>query len=234
LWTNDLITIPLDFTYWYRKEDAGEWYKTKPELVIELIKRIKNFIPVTDVLLDGAFATKKIVNYLISSNIGYHIRCPRNRVIERTDGSKQQLQHCPELFMVRNQKYKTIKTFCLGVSCFITAQKRKGKDNTSEVVYIISSKDIPPKEHIKSYGSRWAAEKFFRTSKQSLGLRDCQSTNRSKQELHFYCVMAAYTLLHQQKNYSRTKSIEEVLTILRYQKTSPKFQCFIDSMLTSM
>ena len=120
------------------------------------------------------------------------------------------------------------------VPCFITANKRKGKDKAYEIVYIISNKDVTPKKQVKSYEQRWAAEKFFRTAKQSLGLRDCQSTNQSKHELHFYCIMVGYTLLHHQKNYSRQRSIEEVLTVLRHQKTTPKFYRYIDSMLTFM
>ena len=234
VWTNGLITIPLDFSYWHRKKDSGDSYKKKSEIVIDLIEKVKNVIPVNDVLLDGAFATKGIINYLTTSNINYSIRCPRNRVIEKSDGTREQIQQCKELAMKRNQKYKTIKALCLGIPCFITAHKRKGKDNTYEVVYIMSNKCISPKKQVKCYDQRWVAEKFFRTAKQSLGLRDCQSINHNKQALHFYCIMVGYTLLHYQKNYSQKKSIEEVLTVLRYQTTTPKFYRYIDSMLTFM
>ena len=195
---------------------------------------MKKVISVTDILLDGAFATKSIINYLTTSNINYSIRCPRNRLIEKSDGTREQIKHCRELSMKRNEKYKTIRASCLGVPCFITANKRKGKDKAYEIVYIISNKDVTPKKQVKSYEQRWTAEKFFRTAQQSLGLRDCRSTNQSKHELHFYCIMVGYTLLHHQKNYSRQRSIEEVLTILRHQKTTPKFYRYIDSMLTFM
>jgi hypothetical protein len=37
VWSNGSITLPLDFTFWHRKKDAGDSYKKKTELVQELI-----------------------------------------------------------------------------------------------------------------------------------------------------------------------------------------------------
>ena len=51
-----------------------------------------------------------------------------------------------------------------------------------------------------------AVEKFFRTSKQSLGVKDCQSTSVEKQRAHIFATFVAFTELENQKIFKKKKS----------------------------
>jgi hypothetical protein len=46
--------------------------------------------------------------------------------------------------------------------------------------------NLTPKQHILAYEHHWPIEKFFRTAKQHLGVRDCQSTSIKKQRAHIF------------------------------------------------
>ena len=195
----------------------------------ELIHRLKSLIPIDYAILDGAFASFKMIDFFNKNNINYCMRIPRNRVIISQDGTKEQLQKHPALKLKRNQRYKTIVAIYKGIECFFTAHKRYSKKKKAlDVVYIVSSLNISPKEQAKAYNIRWNIEKMFRTTKQSLGLADCQSTNIEKQRLHIFSVFLSYALLEEQKLYYKKKSVEEVLRSIRIQKTlPPRFESYL-------
>jgi len=176
-------------------------------------------------LLDGAFASINMLCFFKKHSFDFCMRIARNRVIISKNGIKAQLQKHPMLRFKRNQCYKTINATYKGVECFFTAHKRYSKNrNSYDIVYIVSSLNIPAKEQAKAYNIRWNIEKIFRTTKQSLGLTDCQSTSLQKQQLHIFSVFLAYTKLEEQKVYRRKKSVEQILTNMRAQKTS--LNCF--------
>jgi uncharacterized protein (DUF169 family) len=63
------------------------------------------------------------------------------------------------------------------------------------IVYQVSNVAAPAKKHVQIYGFRSNIEKFFRTSKQHLGLAHCQMCSKSAQENHIFNVFFAYALL---------------------------------------
>ncbi|MBD3231451.1 transposase [Candidatus Dependentiae bacterium] len=115
------------------------------------------------------------------------------------------------------------------MECFFTAHKRySNSGKSSNIVYIISSLNIPAKEQAKTYNIRWNIEKMFRTTKQSLGLVDCQCLEIEKQRTHILSVFFAFAKLEEQKIFKRKKSIEQVLMDLRIQKIYMKnFQSYL-------
>jgi hypothetical protein len=233
-WSNGKITVPLNFNFWGRYKDLGELYEKKTDLVKRLIKFAKiNEIPFEEILLDGAFASKDMLNFLESEQIKFTIRIPKNRKITSQAGIFKLSEH-PGLQLKKNQKYKTIHGAYKGVFAYFTAHKRAGTNNTKEIVYIISNVNRPPAEHVAEFAKRWDAEKCFRSIKQYLGLADCQSTNADKQKLHIFTVMTAYTVLQLIKFDKKKSSVEAILHLIRFQKKHHFLLDYIDLEQTIM
>ena len=223
-WTNLKMTIPLDFNFWINRWLITK-YKKKTELAEELILKLSNLINFNYVALDGAFASKNMIEFFVKNSINFCMRIAKNRVIISQKGIRAQLQNHSELKFKRNQCYKTIKGTYKGLSCFFTAHKRYQKNRRSyQIVFIISNLNIPAKEQAKAYGIRWNIEKMFRTMKQSLGLGDCQCLSQKKQAAHIFSVFLTYAKLEEQKIYKRKKSPEEILKKIRGQKDTFKLQ----------
>src|SRR5579872_578293 len=187
-WSNGKVTIPLDYDLWIRKKEILEGYRTKIEIAQELLLSIKaQGIPVKEALMDGAFASEAMIKFLKTNDMRFTMRIPTNRVIQ-TEKEKNQLSKHSELQMKGNERYKTIQGSYKGEQLFFTAHKRNGKNDTKEVVFIVSDVERKPKEHVQEYDDRWPAEKYFRSSKQHIGISQCQSTDSDKQEFHIFSV----------------------------------------------
>lgn len=217
IWSNGKVNVPFDFIKWLRKKDSVDAYKSKSKLVQELILSIERKIPISEILLDGAFASKEMINFFIEQKMNFTIRIPCNRVIEIDDNSFQ-LRDCSQLKFKRNEKFKTVYAAYKGFNLFFTAHKRKSKKGSYETVYIVSNVKRKPKEHIFAYNKRWTQEKFHRTSKQHLGLAHCQSTKVNKQDAHIFLIMYSYALLQVMKFDKKKKSVEVILHYIRCQK----------------
>lgn len=223
-WTDGIVTIPFMYTNWLRRADAGDHYQKKTDITLTVIMdAVQNNIPFTRILLDGAFATKKIIHTLTQLNLEFIIRMPKNRVITTTDGVLAQIKKHPMLKLHGNTRYRVIKAVCQDMQCFIIAYKRKGRNGTIETVFLISNVALDPKKYVEQYAIRWNTEKFFRTSKQSLGMLDCQSTSKQKQDEHLHHVMVAYAALEHEKICRRKKSPEDILRCLRFRNSLSTF-----------
>ena len=221
-WTNTKITIPLDFIFWINQR-LTPMYKKKRELAEELILKLKQLINFDYVAMDGVFASEPMLQFCKKHVINFCMRIAKNRVIVSKNAIEAQLQNHPKLKFKRNERYKTIIGTYKGIECFFTAHKRYSNSGKSwNIVYIISSLNIPAKEQAKAYNIRWNIEKIFRTTKQSLGLGDCQCLEIEKQRIHIFSVFFAYAKLEEQKLFKRKKSVEQVLNDFRIQKTHMK------------
>jgi len=223
VWSNGMISIPFNFETWLRKKDAGNKYKTKIEIAQVLILSARRVIPFSEVMLDGAFASQKMIRFVIELNQKFTMRIPRNRVVNIGNRSFQ-LRYCPAFLFNKNKKFKTICACYKGFRCYFTANKRKTKNDKFEVVFIVSNVKRTPQEHVVAYKKRWPQEKFHRTAKQKLGLADCQSTYRNKQHAHIFLVMTTYAQLELMKIYKRKKSPEEIVNLFRHQKSPKDFR----------
>jgi len=58
---------------------------------------------------------------------------------------------------------------------------------------------------------------MFRTLKQSLGIKDCQSTSIQKQRAHIFATFLAFAEIEKQKIFKKKKSPEQVLKKIRFQ-----------------
>jgi len=235
LWSDGKITIPFNIDFWLRKKDAEELYKKKTEIAKELILLAKKQgIPVKEVRLDGAFSSVDMLLFFIQQKVKLTMRTHSNRVVISKQG-KYKLSEQPKLKMKGNEKYKTIRASYKGIKgLYFTAHKRKSTGGGTEVVYIVSTVKRTPKGHVEAYEGRWPVEKKIRTSKQSLGITHCQSTNIEKQRFHIFCVMVAYAILQLTQNDKRKKSVEEVLHAIRREKRYDIVLKYIDLERTLM
>jgi hypothetical protein len=235
LWSNGEVTIPFNLEFWLRKKDAGELYKKKTEIAKELILlAVQHDIPVEEARLDGAFLSVEMLQFFIEHKVHITVRAHSNRVVVSEQG-KYQLCKQPGLQMKGNEKYKTIAASYKGIEgLYFTAHKRKHYGGGTEIVYITSTVVRKPKEHVEAYDGRWPVEKKIRTSKQSLGITHCQSTDIEKQRFHIFCVMIAYAILQLAKADKRKKSVEEVLHVIRREKRYAIVLKYIDLERTLM
>lgn len=222
-WTNGKILIPLDFDFWVREKDLKDKgkYKKKTALTKDLILELKDKIAFAYISLDGEYGNKDFLKFIHENTLYYCIRMPRNRKVT-INGLKLKLNDQPKLKQIRNSKYKTAKGTYKGIPAFFTSHKRNGKNNTKQVVFIVSNLDLSPKGYVEAYSLRWPVEKMFRTLKQSLGLQQCQSVSEEKQRAHIFATFIAFTELEIQKINKKKKSPEQILKIYRAQNRIQK------------
>ena len=153
----------------------------------DIIVKLKDKIPFAYVLLDGAYGNEYCLKFLHENDLQYSIRMPKNRKVI-VDNLELKLKDQPRLKHKRNGQYKTVQGTYKGIPDFFTAHKRKGKNGTPQVVFIVSNlKGLPPKKYVEAYAGRWPVEKMFRTLKQSLGLQQCQSIFEKKTMRSHFC-----------------------------------------------
>tara|TARA_B100001964_G_C14158912_1_gene565686 strand:- start:122 stop:1177 length:1056 start_codon:yes stop_codon:yes gene_type:complete len=220
--------IPLDFLFWHNKTDPNGKYKTKIQLAMDLITQLYQAVEFDYIALDGAFASKEMIEFLERLGIKYSIRMPRNRNVV-IDDLKKRLDSQPVLTLVRNERCKTVKGFYQGNACFFTVHKRKKRGGGWEKIFIVSNMSITAKDHVDAYNRRWTIDKSFRTQKQYLGLKDCQMLSGDKQTFHILNVFLAYSFATIKKIAKKKKSVEDVLRTWRHSQDSKKIQNIFDN-----
>ena len=93
---------------------------------------------------------------------------------------------------------------------YFIAIRRTGKRGT-KIIYLIANFNTKARIYAKIYDSRWNIEKFFRTSKQYLGLKNSFSTDATIYLNHIKCVFFAYCLLQILMKKFRLNCIEDAI-----------------------
>ena len=168
-------------------------------------------------VLDGDYGNEFFLRFLHENSLKFSIRMPKNRKIV-ISGICTQLKNQKTFKLVKNERYKTEKGTYKEIPVYFTCQKRSGKNGSKQIVFVVSNlENLTPKQHILAYEFRWPIEKLFRTSKQHLGIQDCQSTSSQKQRAHIFAIFLAFTELEMQKIYKKKKSPEQALRIIKSQ-----------------
>ena len=116
------------------------------------------------------------------------------------------------------QMSRTIAAIWHDMPLFITAQRRLDRHGKETIVYLASTYKAKPRKHVANYRKRWLIEKFFRTAKQHLGLRDCFSRKITIQLCHIAGVFIGYSILQIVRKKLKHKTPEESIRHLRRQK----------------
>jgi len=236
VWSNGLVTVPLGFRYWYKKEQCEDEYKTKSKLAQELILECKNNDISFDYLLaDGLYFSIEMARFLEHHKIKFEMRAHSNRSIKVNEFIEQLKRH-PSLRLYRNQRKKTVKAEWHGLTLYFTVHKRKDKNGTYSIVFLVSNYIATPESHINRYEQRWEIEKMFRTMKQKLGLGHCSARKSNVHTQHIYAVFISYAFLQHEKKIRNLSNVETVISHLLDAKSmslynlihsfNRNFQCF--------
>jgi len=229
--TNGKITIPITFKTWYSEKTFPERHQTRIKLAQEIMVEIKSQYPNLMFLLDGGFSSEDMLRFCETNRIKFCMRFNSNKKI--IIGSKEaQIRHHKLLKEVGGRDKRIVHGFYKGIGLYFVAFKRKEKSGKIKFVYLVTNVKETPKKTIKTYKKRWNIEKFFRTAKQHLGLRDCQALSAAKQEVHIWAVFVSYAWLQFQKSKQKTKNPEQILHKIRRKKDRNlivEFETFIES-----
>jgi len=211
--------FPFTGDFLFPAELAKDAKKRKLELfkaIVRLTQKLfshKNII----VVADGAFATVAVLTWLIENNIKFEIRLARNRKITY-NGTRLRVDEIKGFTPKGRQMARTVKAFWHNLDLFISAERRIDKYGNETIVYLASNYKTSPIMHVKNYKKRWPIEKFFRTSKQHLGLQECFSTKMETQKKHIASVFLAYSIVQLEMKKRRLKKPEEAIRALKMYK----------------
>ena len=217
--TNGKITIPITFKTWYSEKDYPDKHKTRIELAQVLMIEIHKMAPGIMFLMDGAFSSAGMIGFCRTHKMKYCMRFHSNKKV-LVNGEVAQIRKHERIKILTNKRGRVVKGYYKGEEVFLVAFKRKEKKGKVNIIYLVTNEREAPKKTIAAYKKRWGIEKVFRTTKQHLGLRDCQARSASKQEGHIFAVFVAYAFLAIQKNNYGAKNPEQILHKIRRSKSS--------------
>jgi len=224
VWSNGLVTIPLKFEYAFQKDVVGDKYCTKSVLAQKLIVDCKQNVQFRYLLGDGHYSTKYLLNFVAESNLQYTGKIAKNRVVETSDGVREQLKNHPGLKLLRNERSKKIRAQYAGHWFYFSVHKRKNRSGDFTYVYFVSTLDVNPKKYLEMYAGRWSIESTFRTMKQHLGFAQCQSRDLDRQRVHLLSIFFSYGFLESIKTEQSLKNPEEAIKLLRKLKSRQTMQ----------
>ncbi|KKQ32641.1 MAG: hypothetical protein US49_C0006G0092 [candidate division TM6 bacterium GW2011_GWF2_37_49] len=168
-----------------KKARGKKKYRSKVEIAQELISYlVSQGVEFDFVSLDGTFPTPNMFVFFQKTKHKFITRIPSSRCVVTRGGKRLQLKHVPALKLLRNEREKTIKAKLYGKTYFFTAYKRKKRFGGWETVFLVSNMKLLAKQQVEEYNLRWPQEKINRTSKQKLGMHQCQMLALSKQKAH--------------------------------------------------
>ena len=185
---------------------------SKMEIIQKIILHVQEIFSDKKIIVvaDGAFPSVEMLSWCIQKNISAEFRIHNNRKV--TFENKHELvKNIEALQPTGKQKCRTIKVIWHKLNLYLTAQKRISKNGKESIVYQVSTYFAKPSKHVKIYKKRWPIEKMFRTTKQHLGLQECQSTKMNTQLNHAAAVLLAYSNIIVQQKKKKLKTPEEAL-----------------------
>lgn len=216
--TDGRYAFPFTGDFLFPKELAKDAKQRKLALFKAIVRLAQELFPHKNIIVvaDGAFATVEILTWLIENNIKFEIRLARNRKIIY-NGTRLRVDEIKGFTPKGRQMARTIKAFWRNLDLFISAERRIDKYGNESIVYLASNYKALPSMHVKNYKKRWPIEKFFRTSKQHLGLQECFSTKMETQKNHIASVFLAYAIVQLEMKKRRLKKPEEAIRALKKQ-----------------
>ena len=208
--TDGKYILPLDFEQWIAQFIMGKDYLTTTQIAEKLITRITALgLTIRFFVFDGLYFSESFIKFLDDKKLKFIIKAKTTtKVIFK--GKQTQLKDCPELHLNANQDQKKIKATWCGREWWFIAVRRMSKHG-EKIIYLIANFSAKSKVYTRAYDSRWTIEKFIRTGKQHLGLRDSGSQQAKVYLNHIRCVFFAYTIVQFVMKKFRLKSAEDAI-----------------------
>ena len=211
VWTDGKNVIPLGFRYYLSKDISEDLYKTKLEILKELLDEVGHLSNFSHLLGDGHFSTIEIMKTLINRQITFVFKIAKNKKVTTEDGISAQIQHHPSFKMQRNQRSKVVPVTYYGMLLYVSVHKFKNlKTLQWNYLYLVSNCYYHAKSYLKLYKQRWNIEVFFRTIKQDFGLAHCQSRSFKIQQAHTRSIFVAYTFFKYNKILDHDESVSDL------------------------
>ncbi len=216
--------LPLSCDFLFGKFLPEGQTPSKMEIIQKMILHVRKIFSDKKIIVvaDGAFPSIEMLSWCLEKNISAEFRIHNNRKV--TFENKHELvKNIEALQPTGKQKCRTIKVVWHKLNLYLTAQKRISKNGKESIVYQVSTYFSKPSKHVKIYKKRWPIEKMFRTTKQYLGLQECQSTKMETQLNHAAAVLLAYSNVVFLQKKKKLKTPEEVLRAAKLKK-----ECFFE------
>lgn len=221
--TNGKNTIPIGHDVIFDKDllTEGQTVATKLDVIKIFLARAQKLFPNTKIkiAMDGAFATIEILTWALANKVELDVRMHKNRKVTLKNGKVCKIADIPKITPRGRQMARTVIAEWHGLQLYITAERRIDKHGSESVVFIASTYEARPRQYLDAYLLRWPIEKFFRTSKQHLGLQECFSTKLKTQQDHFSSVMLAYSIAQLEMNNQRFDTPEKAIRQLKLKNT---------------
>lgn len=225
--TDGKFFLPISLELWVCEEIMGLQYAKKSDLAERMIEKILTFgLNIKYFVLDGLYFSERFINFLDDKKLKFIIKAKTTTLVE-LDGERIQLQNCPALHLNSNQNHKKIVAKWCKKEWFFIAIKRSGKRG-EKIMYLIANFDVTTKTYSKIYDSRWKIEKFIRTAKQHLGLKNSQSQIAKVYINHMKLAMEAYIVLQFIMKKFRLDSAEDALRKVQSLKMNLSFNQIAD------
>jgi hypothetical protein len=193
--------IPISASYFFPKElleAANLKPQSKDDFVKALVDLAKKLFPSIKLILvaDGLYSTKNLLVWCAENKINAEMRM-RSSCVVLYKGKKMSLK---KLVLERNiapkgrQMCRTVTVQWHNIDLEVTIVRRIDKHGNESIVFQAATYKDRPDVHVKHYQQRWPIEMIFRTTKQSLGLQECQSRSLQTQHNHVASVLLAYAI----------------------------------------
>lgn len=217
--TDGRYVFPLWCSFLFAKELLSEPVISKDLLVKQMVLSALKLFPhaTLTIAADGAFATKDFLLWCNQNGIRAEVRMHSNRKV-LYKGKMAAIRDIKALCPKGRQMARTIQVLWHNIPLHITAQRRIDKHGEESIVFQASTFDAKPSEHVKIYKKRWPIEMLFRTTKQHLGLQECQSRNIDTQLNHISSVFVAFSLAQLERMSRNLDTPEESIRALEIKK----------------
>lgn len=212
--TDGDIAIPIDQDLWISKEFIDGVKITKSMIAKDLIEKIINLTPIYGVLIDGLYTTASLMTWLIEKNIRFDGRFHSNRKV-KSRAQNEQVKKLKKLKVSGRSPMRSVQVLWKNLKLYVISLFRRNSAGRDIITYYVSNYKAPKKQHIFAYKMRWNIEKFFRTAKQKLGLKDCMVRNKEGQKKHIINVFSAYATLQIERVKKGFKNVENVIKSIK-------------------
>ena len=157
--------------------------------------------------------------HIVPIDFGYMFNAdtlfPEDEVKTKLDFVKQFYNLAKQIFP--NIKLKlAAKVVWNGLELYLTAERRIDKHGNESIVYLVATYKVKPIQYVHDYRKRWTIEKFFRTSKQMLGLAECFSRQLVTQK-HIASVLLSYGLAQLEMKQKKLAIPEDAIRAIKQQ-----------------
>ncbi|MGC8937149.1 MAG: IS701 family transposase [Candidatus Methanomethylicaceae archaeon] len=207
------LSLPLDFRLYLKEEQAGENFKTKPELAQELIQQaVERGIPFSCVVFDTWYFSVDFVDFLEGLGKDWVTRCKSNRIVisegrrpisewardlpkkdfervvlEHKDGTKEVYYAC--------SRTVRLEGFAKRTRVVVSYSEEKFEKMEDPYFYCTNRSDWELRKIMRTYARRSEVDAFYKDAKQNLGMEEYELRKIGGIKRHLQMILIAHTLL---------------------------------------